>query len=327
VDDDMDLGGEAMAEKSAMNFDSLYLVQEPNTKASLLSYTKRNIETLQSNYSYKTASFKFESREIRLHHMEMHRKFTLSFACLVFFFIGAPLGAIIRKGGLGMPAVISVFLFVVYYIIDNTGSKFVRDGVCEPWLGMWLSSFILLSLGVFLTYKAVNDSVILNAETYIDSLKRLIGKREYRKIEKKELIMEVPDYDAVGVQLQQLRSACKDYLANSKRWLNYFKFWQQGGLDHEAERIAHELDSVVEILENSDQNLVLNKAMDFPVIKSYNLATFHMRPKMRIAMAIFFPIGGLVYMIAVYRRKLLHQDIRTTAKVCDEMINTLKIKN
>jgi lipopolysaccharide export system permease protein len=99
-------------------------------------------------------------RSLRRHDIERHRKFTLSFACLVFFFIGAPLGAIIRKGGLGIPVVISVFLFITYYIIDNTGYKMARDGVWPVWEGVWLSSAILFPLGVFLTYKAATDSMV-----------------------------------------------------------------------------------------------------------------------------------------------------------------------
>ena len=314
---------DTLAVKSTINFDSLYYAQKPNVKASLLSYSKRNLENLQMNYGHKSEILKFEEKEMRLHHTEMHKKFTLSFACLIFFFIGAPLGAIIRKGGLGAPAVISVILFVVYYIIENIGYKMARDGVWDPWQGMWLSSVVLLPLGIFLTYKAVNDSVLLNAETYIDSLKRLIGKREYRKIEKKDVIMEIPDYSAVEVQLYSLRSDCTDYLASNKRWMNYLKFWKQGGSDYKAESIAHELDSIVEVLENSDQNLILNKTMDFPIIKNYNPVNFKVSSKMGKAMAICFPIGGLIYLVAVYRRKLLHQDVNNTVKVCDEMISII----
>ena len=84
---------------------------------------------------------------MRRHHTEMHQKFTLSFACLIFFFIGAPLGAIIRKGGLGMPVVISVFLFIFYYVINNIGLKMASNGMWQPWQGMWLSSAVLLPLG------------------------------------------------------------------------------------------------------------------------------------------------------------------------------------
>ena len=100
------------------------------------------------------------------HEIERHRKFTLSFACLIFFFIGAPLGAIIRKGGLGTPVVISVIMFIIYYIIDNTGYKMAREGLWASYQGMWLSSSILLPVGIFLTYKAVVDATLFNMEQY-----------------------------------------------------------------------------------------------------------------------------------------------------------------
>ena len=99
---------------------------------------------------------------MRRHQIELMKKFTLSFACLIFFFIGAPLGAIIRKGGLGMPIVVSVLLFIIYYIIDNSGYKLARDGHWAVWEGIWLSSEVLLPLGIFLTYKAINDSAVFN---------------------------------------------------------------------------------------------------------------------------------------------------------------------
>ncbi len=114
---------------------------------------------------------------LRRHQIEWHRKFTLSFACFIFFFIGAPLGAIIRKGGLGMPVVISVLFFVFYYIISLSGEKFVRESVLPAWQGMWISSTILLPMGIFLTYKAANDSVIMNIDTYLAPLKKIIGIR------------------------------------------------------------------------------------------------------------------------------------------------------
>lgn len=101
------------------------------------------------------------------HASEWHRKFALSFACLIFFFIGAPLGAIIRKGGFGFPVVISVLMFVVYYIIDLTGYKMAREGIWEAYQGMWLSAAVLFPVGVFLTYKAAVDATLFNPETYI----------------------------------------------------------------------------------------------------------------------------------------------------------------
>lgn len=104
---------------------------------------------------------------ISRHSIEWHRKFALSFACLIFFFIGAPLGAIIRKGGFGLPVVISVLMFVIYYIIDLTGLKMAREGLWQAYQGMWLSTAILFPVGVFLTYKAAVDATLFNPETYL----------------------------------------------------------------------------------------------------------------------------------------------------------------
>jgi len=98
--------------------------------------------------------------------MEWHRKFTLSFACLIFFFIGAPLGAIIRKGGLGMPVVVSILMFIAYYILLITGEKFAREDAWTMFEGMWFSSLVFLPLGIWLTYKAATDSGIMNIESY-----------------------------------------------------------------------------------------------------------------------------------------------------------------
>lgn len=119
----------------------------------------------------------FEQRQKKIykHQIHWHKKFTLSFACLIFFFIGAPLGSIIRKGGLGAPLVISVIFFIIYYIIDISGKNFVEKGVFPPIFGMWLSSLIFLPIGIFLTYKASNDSMILNTETYVKAIKKIFS--------------------------------------------------------------------------------------------------------------------------------------------------------
>ncbi len=123
-------------------------------------------------------------RRLRKYEIEKHRKFTLSLACLFFFFIGAPLGAIIRKGGLGMPVVVSVAFFLLYYIISLTTEKFVRESVLSAFTGMWISSFLIIPLGVFLTYKASTDSVIMNIETYFSFFKRLAVKLKIAKLKK-----------------------------------------------------------------------------------------------------------------------------------------------
>ncbi|EJW96928.1 permease, YjgP/YjgQ family, partial [gut metagenome] len=242
-----------------LDFDSLYNAHSANDKATLLNRTKSTIESMKTDYFFRAATIGDEAYKVRRHLTEWHKKFTVSFACIMFFFIGAPLGAIIRKGGLGVPVVISVVLFIFYYIIDNMGFKMARDGVWEAWQGMWLSSAVLMPMGIFLTYKAVKDSVILNADTYINAIKNLFGKREGRKVERKEVIIYTPDYDATLQQLDELANDCGIYLANHKGWLNYIEYWRKGGVDREAEKIANSLEEIVEELSNSDQNLLLNK--------------------------------------------------------------------
>ncbi len=118
--------------------------------------------------------------------MDWHRKFTLSFACLIFFFIGAPLGAIIRKGGLGMPVVVSILMFIAYYILMITGEKFAREDAWSMVNGMWFSSLVFLPLGIWLTYKAATDSGVMNIENYQLMLKKLFSFR-FRKSQHTEL--------------------------------------------------------------------------------------------------------------------------------------------
>lgn len=122
-----------------------------------------------------TAKINIEGRDKRIkkYEIEWHLKFTLSFACLIFFFIGAPLGAIVRKGGLGLPAVISTLFFIIYYIISTTGKKAAVEGIMSVASGVWLSSILILPLGIFLTYKATTDSVLLNMDYYIKIQKKI----------------------------------------------------------------------------------------------------------------------------------------------------------
>jgi lipopolysaccharide export system permease protein len=107
------------------------------------------------------------------HWVEIHRKFTLSIACLLLFFIGAPLGAIIRKGGLGMPLVVSVIVFILYYIISITGEKFVKEGAIVPEIGMWISSAILLPFGIWLTIKTTADSPLMESDRWVKFTERI----------------------------------------------------------------------------------------------------------------------------------------------------------
>lgn len=147
----------------AKSFDELipdsvrYIVQD--RALAQIGSTKGYIDMLAADEEYM-------SKNIRYHKIEWHRKFTLSFACIVLFMIGAPLGSIIRKGGLGLPLVFAVIFFIVFHLFNTFGEKFVKEDVTSAFVGMWLSAFILILIGIFLTYKAMHDSQLLNKEFY-----------------------------------------------------------------------------------------------------------------------------------------------------------------
>ena len=147
------------------NPDTLFLKLNQQEMENASSYALVNANELKSQVDVNRMMLG-DKVYINRHKIEWHRKFTLSFACLIFFFIGAPLGAIIRKGGLGMPVVTSVIMFIFYYIIDNTGFKMAREGLWSAFEGTWLSSSVLLPLGIFLTYKAATDATLFNFEEY-----------------------------------------------------------------------------------------------------------------------------------------------------------------
>lgn len=164
---------ETEQEWQTLNTDSIYTRMSVDKKRQMWTVVIEKAKQQQDNIAYNAMLLQDYKRYISKHEIELYRKFTLAFACLIFFFIGAPLGAIIRKGGLGAPVVISVIMFIIYYIIDTAGYKMAREALWPCWAGMWLSSFVLLPIGVFLTYKAATDSALLNPEAWVKAIVKL----------------------------------------------------------------------------------------------------------------------------------------------------------
>ena len=152
--------------ESVINLDSLYLAMPTDSQRMVLTKIKEFATETQNLIIRNCDDFSSRRRTIAKYRNAWHQKFTLSIACLIFFFIGAPLGAIIRKGGFGVPIVVSVIVFIIYYIISTAGMKMSREGVWEPWQGMWISSIIILPIGIFLTYKATVDAQLFNIDAY-----------------------------------------------------------------------------------------------------------------------------------------------------------------
>lgn len=148
------------------DIDSLFRASSYQQAKNITGTMRAKVSSLISDYNFERITIEESNRYYVRHAIEWHKKFTLSFACLIFFFIGAPLGAIIRKGGLGMPVVISIVMFVIYYIIDTFSIKMARELVWDVVVGMWASSMVLLPTGIFLTYKAATDSSLFNTDAY-----------------------------------------------------------------------------------------------------------------------------------------------------------------
>ena len=164
-------------DEKKLHVDSLFFSLNQSQMQEAVSLTYQNAKMMKDKIDYNKIMLEEPTYYLRRHQIEWQRKFTLSFACLIFFFIGAPLGAIVRKGGLGFPVVISVILFVIYYIIDTTGYKMAREGFWQVYQGMWLSSAVLFPFGLFLTWKAVTDASFFRSESYvkvIDNTKRFL---------------------------------------------------------------------------------------------------------------------------------------------------------
>lgn len=261
---------------------------------------------------------------IRRHQIEMQKKFTLSLACLIFFFIGAPLGAIIRKGGLGTPIVISVLLFIVYYVIDTMGYKLARDGHWWVWQGIWLSSAVLLPLGLFLTHKAVNDSAVFNPDAYLNFFRRITGMHQVRKLEVKEVIInEVEPAEAIE-KLQALKQNCEQFLERYKGRQSFITYWTAGYDKKLLGALQAQVESVVEYMGNSREKLVINKTMDFPIIRQLLSYKPTGNNVLGYALAALLPLSLPLYLVGTRHQKNLKNEIKITARVCDELTEMMK---
>lgn len=243
-----------------LDIDSIYQARGPGMVKSYLNQALAKARRQKQEYLYRSLALEEQAKLMRRHDIEMQRKFTLSFACIVFFFIGAPLGAIIKKGGLGTPLVISVLLFIVYFLIDNIGYKMARDGKVPVWEGIWLSSLALLPLGVFFTYKAVGDSAVFNIDAYRNFFMRIAGRTLTRDLAVKEVRMTDVERP---VAIEMLRHFSAGTLAEIDRLKKRNKFINMlfGGVSAD---LKVELNELVDYLSNSPDIYTINLLNQYP---------------------------------------------------------------
>lgn len=306
------------AASAAGNFDSLTARVLPERMQLALQNAQASVRSHQMDLEWKSVVTADGDNFIRRHWVEWHQKLTFSLACLLFFFVGAPLGAIIRKGGLGMPAVISVLIFIFYYIINTSGMKMARDGSWNMTFGMWLSSLVLLPFCFFLTYKANKDSVVFNVELYVSFFRNLLGLRTRRHIYRKEVIIHDPDYGLESDSVARLRQACADYGREARLATapNYFRLFFRSGRDNRVEAISQQLEAVVEELANSRDPKILMTLNELPIIYAHAHTTPFGKKWLNVAAGILFPVGLPIWLRAWRFRLRLMRDLRQIENCC-----------
>src|SRR5574344_211551 len=301
-------------ETASDNIDTLFSKLNPMDKKEVVKAAINEIQMTQQDLQMKRDYSADLSRNVRLHQLEAINKFTLSLSCIIFFFIGAPLGAIIRKGGLGVPVSISVLVFIVFYILDNTGYRMARGGMWAVWFGKSIATAVLAPLAVFFTYKANNDSTVFNFDLYKHFFCRLFGIKLHRSVFGKEVIINDPNYDDDSTRLSKI---CDDIMEYSKehkliRLPNVISVFFQYKADHKIEELSEEIEAVIEDLSNTKDKVILTELNHYPILS----IKAHTRPFehqwMNILAAIFIPVGLFLY-IRMWRFRLrLHFDLRTT---------------
>ena len=282
---------------------------------------QNNVVSFRADLEWKSQVLANGEKDIRRHWIEWHQKMALSLACLIFFFVGAPLGAIIRKGGLGLPTVISVAIFIIYYIINTSGMKMARDGEWNMVYGMWVSTVALVPFGVFFTYKANKDSVVFNAELYKSFFVKLLGLRSSRHLFRKEVIIEDPHYDLLPERLEQLKAECQNYMQENKLLLapNYIDIFFRSRPDEHVAAICAEMEEIVEDLSNSKSYKELQQLNRLPIIFEHAHTSPFRNGTLNIVAGILLPLGLVLY-LRIWRFRLrLQRDLQTVVKVCDRL--------
>ncbi|WP_455673879.1 LptF/LptG family permease [Phocaeicola sp.] len=317
-----------MAEKhqSSINIDSLFNAYTLAEKDKTLGSAADRTEALSSEWNMKSYSTTDMDNNIRKHEADWHKKITLSLSCLIFFFIGAPLGAIIRKGGLGMPVVISVLIFVIYYIIDSGATRVAKSGEMNMILGVWMSTIVLAPVGIFFTYKSNNDSVVFNAELYINFFRMLLGLRPSRHVYKKEVIIDDPDYERVSVELNALCKECEEYDAQHRLASapNYYRIFTNSGHDDKIANISERMEYIIEELSNSKDGILLGYLNKYPILSTKAHKSPFDNRWLNLLAGVIVPIGIFFY-FRIWRFGLrLNKDLKNIIKTSRDIQDRIK---
>lgn len=321
-----------LAQGQTCRFDSIYgkLTNEQKLKAVNMALSSVQSEVAELNFRSMITSD--GDRMLREHYIEVINKFTLALSCVIFFFIGAPLGAIIRKGGLGIPVIVSVLVFIVYYILDNTGYRMARGDMWTVEFGKGLAPAVLVPLAGFVTYKANRDSMVFNIDQWKAVIMKALGWRTKRHVGGKEVIIEDPNYLEDRQSLLNMNTDIRRYAEEHrlKSLPNVVQTFFRYQPDHEVERISNELEGVIEDLTNTRDRALLSELNNYPVLA----VKAHTRPFERkwlnIVSAIIIPLG-LFFYLRMWRFRIrllrdLRQIVQTNDAVTEQITKIVHLK-
>lgn len=308
-----------LAQGKTYHFDSIYNKLTKEQKLSAVNMALSSVQSEVSELNFRSMITSDGDKLLREHYIEMINKFTLALSCIIFFFIGAPLGAIIRKGGLGIPVIVSVLVFIVYYILDNTGYRMARGDMWTVEFGRGLAPAVLIPLAGFVTYKANRDSMVFNIDQWKAVIMKALGWRTKRHVYGKEVIIEDPNYIENRQLLLNLNDDIRRYAEEHrlKSLPNVVQMFFRYQPDHEVERISNELEKVIDDLTNTRDKVLLNELNSYPVLA----VKAHTRPFERkwlnIVSAIIIPLGLFFYLRMWRFRIRLLRDLRQIVQTND----------
>ena len=314
------------AKQKKNNIDSTYMKMSAEQQRNLLQRLKGRVGSAQMDLEFTGYQAQEYNKREREYKIEMINKVTLSLTCLIFFFIGAPLGAIIRKGGLGVPVIVAVLVFILFYILDNTGYKMAKQASWSIAFGKGLAPAVLIPLAVFVTYKANKDSVVFNMDAYRIFFTKLLGMRLKRHVDGKEVIINDPQYERDRLMLNTLTDDLRAYSHSHhlRRLPNPIKVFFRYEPDHEIERIAANMESILEDLGNTRDKYILSYLNRYPIVSE----KAHTRPFnkkwMNVVSAIILPLGIILYMRMWRFRMRLYKDTKQIRRLNDMMIKRIQ---
>ena len=308
-----------------MNVDSIYEAATQKTRLMWKRDALRNITSLRSTYNINDKILHQLDKDLNKHKIYWWEKITLSLGCIIFLLIGAPLGSIVRKGGLGYPIIISVATFILYYILDTSGSKMASEGVWKIWFGSWWSTIILLPMGLFFTYQANKDSGVMNNFDLKNFFRKIFILSEKRNISMKEVIIETPDYDSCYNSLNDIYNTAREYKAkNNLKHIPTLKYVFFNEKDDTLAKLDEKLEKTIEDLCNSKYRNIILQLNEMPVLAIKPVSSPFKKRWMNIVLLFILPLSILIYARSVRFRIKLLMDLTKMERKSKEINEIIK---